>query len=350
MSEKQNPFALEDYIFPLPPQLIAQHPAHPRDHSRLLVVHRDREEFEDRQFHHLIDYLQSGDTLVINETRVIHARLLGYKDTGAQVEVLLLKKKGDSWEALVKPARRLKPGSQVYFSPERPEFLKIIADLESDGGRLVSFHNCSSEESFIEELGHVPLPPYINRPDQNADQGDYQTIYARESGSAAAPTAGLHFTEQLLSDIQDAGVDVVKIILHVGLGTFRPVNSADIRQHRMHSETYQVSEEAARQLNAARSRGGRIVAIGTTVVRTLETVYDDSRGFQPGSGETSLFIYPGYKFRAIDMLVSNFHLPGSSLLMLVSAFAGWEKTMAAYRHAVAQGYRFFSYGDATLFI
>ncbi len=342
-------YQLSSYMFDLPAERIAQYPVNPRDHSRLLVVDRRSSGMQDKHFYDLVSFLEPGDSLVLNETRVIPARLLGYKDTGAKVEILLLGKNDNKWNALVKPARRLKKGHKVYLSPGRPELIEIVDETGIDGGRVVAFRNCSSDEDIIEQMGHIPLPPYINRPDESDDRVSYQTVYARRRGSAAAPTAGLHFTPHLLGQLEGKGVNMVKITLHVGLGTFRPVSSEDIRQHVMHSEHYYLGQEEASILNATRNAGKKIVAVGTTVVRTLETLYN-GQGFHSGEGETNIFIYPGYKFRAIDALITNFHLPGSSLLMLVSAFAGWKNAREAYQHALDHGYRFFSYGDAMLII
>lgn len=347
---KVNEYHLESYNYSLPADLIAQFPAEPRDSSRLLVLDKQTGQLQDRIFTEVIDYLQAGDTLVVNHTRVIPARLLAYKDTGAKVEVLLLTKREDKWEALVKPARRMKVGSRIKFAGHEQVELEVVAELDVAGGRLVKFHHCPDEESFINETGQMPLPPYINRPAQEGDKQLYQTVYARENGSAAAPTAGLHFTERLLQEIKEKGVNLAAITLHVGLGTFRPVSSTDIRQHHMHREYYQVDAETAALLNATRQRGQQIIAVGTTVVRTLESVYDAEAGFRCQSGETDKFIYPGYKVQAIDKMITNFHLPGSSLLMLLAAQAGLEYTLAAYQHAVANQYRFFSYGDAMLII
>ncbi len=343
-------YSLETYNYDLPPGLIAQYPVEPRDSSRLLVLDRQTGRIEDRIFFQLADYLEAGDTLVINHTRVIPARLYAYKETGARIELLLLGKKDDNWEALVKPARRMKTGSRVKFREQAEVEAEVIAELSLDGGRLIKFHNCPDVERFINKAGHMPLPPYINRPDEAGDKDRYQTVYAREAGSAAAPTAGLHFTEKLLQGLKARGINLAPITLHVGLGTFRPVSSPDIRQHQMHYEHYALSAETAGLLNETRSRGHNIVAVGTTVVRTLETVYNDKVGFTGQAGETNKFIYPGYPIKAIDKLITNFHLPGSSLIMLVAALAGLENTMTAYQHAVARQYRFFSYGDAMLII
>lgn len=350
MPNTDDIFRLGSYNFELPSELIAQYPAQPRDNARLLVLERDSGNIKDRFFYQIGDYLQAGDALVLNETRVIPARLLGFKESGARAEVFLLRKEGDLWEALVKPARRLKPGHRVYFSKDRPEYVEVVDNYVLEGGRLVAFRNCPDEDLFIEEMGRIPLPPYINRPDEAGDAKEYQTVYAKSSGSVAAPTAGLHFTGKLLEDIEAKGVNLVKVLLHVGIGTFKPVSVPDIRQHKMHSEYYELSDKAAGLLNETRNRGKKIYAVGTTVVRTLETIYDQKYGFKPGCGETSIFIYPGYRFQAVDRLITNFHLPGSSLLMLVSALAGWETTLNAYRHAVNERYRFFSYGDAMLIL
>ncbi|MDD2372874.1 MAG: tRNA preQ1(34) S-adenosylmethionine ribosyltransferase-isomerase QueA [Syntrophomonadaceae bacterium] len=342
-------YNLQSYQFDLPPDLIAQYPMEPRDHSRLLVLDRQTGLIKNHVFSDIIDYLEAGDTLVLNDTRVIPARLYGCKDSGARVELLLLNQRGKQWEALVRPAKRLKPGSRVRFDGNGVE-VEITAELNLAGGRLIEFRNCVDEMSFIEQTGQMPLPPYINRPAEKADKQSYQTIYAREKGSAAAPTAGLHFSQELLQRIQDKGVNLGYILLHVGLGTFRPVSSEDIRQHQMHYEYYRVDEETAALLNQTRQKGKKIIAVGTTVVRTLETVYNTKHGFTAGEGQTNKFIYPGYEIKAVDRLLTNFHLPGSSLIMLVAALAGYDNTMVAYRHAVENKYRFFSYGDAMLVV
>ncbi len=338
-------YDLKQYQYHLPPDLIAQYPVEPRDSSRLLVVERSSGILHDRHFHDVADYIHPGDVLVLNDTRVIPARLLGVKESGGQVEILLLRKQGQEWEALVKPARRLRPGYRILFPGFENAAAVITAELDLPGGRLLKLVNCD-EQDFIARAGHIPLPPYIERHDEPLDAERYQTVYARHSGSAAAPTAGLHFTASLLENLQAKGIEVATLVLHVGLGTFRPVSCEDIRQHKMHSEFYQVSAETAQMLNRARQNGGRVIAVGTTVVRTLESIYDKERGYLAGQGETDCFIYPGYDFNAIDRLITNFHLPGSSLLMLVSAFLGVEKTRQAYQHAVTERYRFFSYGDA----
>ncbi len=344
-----NPnYNLKTYHYNLPPNLIAQFPVEPRDSSRLLVLKRNEGIVEDRVFYQLIDYLEAGDTLVINQTKVIPARLIAHKETGARVELLLLSEKEGNWEALVKPARKMKVGSRVRFAESSLVEVEVLAELDMAGGRLLKFHNCPDVERFINEVGQMPLPPYINRATEDSDKNRYQTVYAEDSGSAAAPTAGLHFTDRLLQEIKDKGINIARITLHVGLGTFRPVSSQDIRDHRMHYEYYELSEETAALLNQTRNSKRQIVAVGTTVVRTLETVYNEECGFCKQSGETNKFIYPGYHFRAIDKMITNFHLPDSSLLMLVAALAGIDNTMSAYQYAVDNNYRFFSYGDAML--
>lgn len=338
---------LESYQFHLPQELIAQYPVSPRDSSRLLVVDRKDGKREEQIFSDIKEYLEAGDTLVLNDTRVIPARLWGHKNTGARVEMLLLKKQGDAWETLVKPARKLKTGDLVFFPGSEVQAL-ILDELPLAGGRLIRFNNCPDENNFLEKSGHIPLPPYINRKDEKLDMERYQTVYARHSGSAAAPTAGLHFTPGLLEQIQERGVNLATILLHVGLGTFRPVNCSDIREHSMHSEYYRIDEPTALLLNSTREKGRSIIAAGTTVVRTLETVYNEQCGFEPGWGYTEKFIYPGYAFKAVDKMITNFHLPGSSLIMLTAAFGGLDHVLSAYRYAVEERYRFFSYGDAML--
>ena len=349
-NQEDSIYNLQSYQFELPSDLIAQYPVEPRDQSRLLVLERQTGLIKDHIFSDIIDYLESGDTLVLNDTRVIPARLYGYKDSGARVEILLLNQQGKQWEALVRPAKRLKPGSRVRFEGQNGVEVEIMAELNLAGGRLIEFKNCADEMVFIEQMGQMPLPPYINRPAEKSDKQNYQTIYAREKGSAAAPTAGLHFSQELLQHIQDKGINLGFILLHVGLGTFRPVSSEDIREHQMHYEYYQVDERTVNLLNHTRQKGKKIIAVGTTVVRTLETVYNTKHGFSSGEGQTNKFIYPGYEIKAVDCLITNFHLPGSSLVMLVAAFAGYDNTMTAYRHAVENKYRFFSYGDAMLIV
>lgn len=347
--ESTNRFKLETYQYELPKGLIAQHPATPRDSSRLLVMDRRNGKRTDQIFKDITAYLQPGDTLVLNDTRVIPARLFVRKSSGARIEVLLLRKQDSAWEALVKPARRCRPGDVLYFE-DSPVLIEILDELPLAGGRLLKFNNCWDEEEFLDQNGHIPLPPYINRRDEKSDHYSYQTVYAKYRGSAAAPTAGLHFTTELLQKIQAQGVNIATIILHVGLGTFRPVAVEDIRAHQMHSEFYQISRETANILNFTKDKGYNVFAVGSTVVRALETAYNQDCGFCETQGRTDIFIYPGYKFQAVDKLISNFHLPGSSLIMLVAAFAGIDNTLSAYGHAVEKGYRFFSYGDAMLII
>ncbi|MDD3852815.1 MAG: tRNA preQ1(34) S-adenosylmethionine ribosyltransferase-isomerase QueA [Syntrophomonadaceae bacterium] len=344
-----EPYRLSTYRYELPQELIAKYPVEPRDECRLLVANRGTGELESRIFKDIGQYLQAGDTLVLNDTRVIPARLYGFKSTGGQVELLLLKKNETAWETLVKPGRRVKPGTMVHF-PNSEVTAEVVDNLQLEGGRIIVFHNCNDEEDFINRMGRMPLPPYINREASQEDNFNYQTVYARQWGSVAAPTAGLHFTESLLLKLQQQGINIARILLHVGLGTFRPVSSEDIRQHTMHGEYYEVDEQTVDQLKQTRASGHRIIAVGTTVVRTLETIYNSNSGFLSGSGETCKYIYPGYEFGAIDGIITNFHLPGSSLLMLVAAFAGLELTSTAYNMAVQQHYRFFSYGDAMLII
>ncbi len=341
---------IKTYNFYLPAELIAQHPQSPRDHARLLVVDRKTGEFRDLIFQQIDELLSEQDVLVLNETRVMAARLEGRKPaTGGRVEVLLLRPQGKDWVCLGRPAKRMRPGTIIGFGDGRMRG-KVLADLEFAGGKLIRFEGYEDFFQTINEVGRVPLPPYINRPATGKDADDYQTVYAREYGSAAAPTAGLHFTPQLLNRIEKGGTEIIRLVLHVGLGTFRPVEAADIRDHVMHKEFYELKEEAAGKLNRARRQGKRIVAVGTTSVRVLESTHKAGEGFNAGAGETGLYIYPGYSFAAVDALVTNFHLPKSSLLMLVSAFGGIELIKKAYQHAIANNYRFFSYGDAMFII
>lgn len=336
-----------DFDYELPERLIAQTPAEPRDHSRLLVVHRKDQSIEHRHFYDVIDYLHPGDALVINETRVIPARLTGVKEeTGIPVEVLLLRRENTSdWEALVRPGRRLKPGTFCSFGDGALR-CEILENVPETGGRMVRFHFDGVFEELLDRLGEMPLPPYIHEKLENPER--YQTVYAKEEGSAAAPTAGLHFTPELLERIRAKGITVVPVLLHVGLGTFRPVQVENVETHEMHSEFCQVTPEAAETLNAVRKAGGRIVCVGTTSVRTLETMAEEDGTIRAGAGETRIFIYPGVRIKAVDALITNFHLPQSTLLMLVSAFIGREQTLSIYREAVRENYRFFSFGDAML--
>jgi len=334
-----------DFDYFLPEELIAQSPVEPRDHSRMLVVHRDSGEVEHKHFYDVTSYLKKGDALVINETKVIPARLLGEKeDTHVPVEVLLLKRINTTdWEALVRPGRRLKPGTICSFGDGLLR-CEIIDNVPEIGGRIVRFMYEGVFEELLDRLGEMPLPPYIH--EKLLDRTRYQTVYAKNEGSAAAPTAGLHFTPELLKQVEDMGVTIVPVTLHVGLGTFRPVQVEDVDSHVMHSEYYEVTQQAADTLNAIRQKGGRIVCVGTTSVRTLETVATEDGVIHPGKGDTQIFIYPGKQIKAVDALITNFHLPQSTLLMLVSALMGREKALSVYAEAVKERYRFFSFGDA----
>jgi len=335
----------EDFDYALPPDRIAQHPVEPRDHARLMVLHRDSGKLEHRRFYEVVDYLRRGDVLVINETRVFPARLVGKRPSGGKVELLLVRPLGrDTWEALAKPGRKVRPGERLLFGEGK--LTGEVVERTEDGKRVVRF---SGDIETLRNLGQVPLPPYIRRSPIPEDRERYQTVYARVEGSVAAPTAGLHFTEELLERLREKGVEVVPIVLHVGPGTFRPVRG-EVSEHRMEAEYYEVSPRAAEVVNLAREKGGRVVAVGTTSVRTLETVADEEGRVRPGSGWTELFIYPPYRFRVVDALITNFHLPRSTLLMLVAAFAGRERVLEAYMEAVRLGYRFYSYGDAMLII
>ena len=335
-----------DFNYTLPPELIAQTPISPRDASRMLVCNRGSQMRQNRIFRELPNFLRPQDVLVINETRVIPARLLGIKvKTGVPVEFLLLKRlQPDVWEAMVKPGRRLQEGALVSFGEGLLQ-ARVEENL-ADGTRKVRFLYEGLFENILETLGETPLPPYIH--EKLSDRERYQTVYAKQDGSAAAPTAGLHFTREVLDRIRNIGIDIVPVLLHVGLGTFRPVKEVDLADHAMHSEYYEVTPEAADRINAARTGGGRIVCVGTTSVRTLETVADGRGLVHPGSGETSIFIKPGVSFKACDMLLTNFHLPQSTLLMLVSAFMGRENALSAYEEAVRERYHFFSFGDCML--
>lgn len=339
-------YTTSSFDYELPDELIARYPVDVRDSSRLLVLDRATDTLTHRRFADIIDYVEPGDVLVLNETRVIPARLLGRRASGAPAEVLLLQPvAGDdtTWSALVRPGARLRPGTRVTIADD---FTVEVLDVLPDGARVVRLLTGPSVREALERHGHMPLPPYIGRPDEPGDRERYQTVYARAEGSVAAPTAGLHFTPHLLTALEASGVRLVRLVLHVGAGTFRPVDVEDPAEHPMHAERYEVSEEAAGAINAARAAGGRVWAVGTTVTRTLESVADETGCIRAGSGETKLFIRPGYIFRVVDRLITNFHLPRSTLLMLVAAFGGYERVMHAYRVAVAERYRFYSYGDA----
>jgi S-adenosylmethionine:tRNA ribosyltransferase-isomerase len=337
-----------DYDFHLPPAQIAQHPLAERDASRLMVVDRARQAIEHRQFTDLADLVAPRDVLVVNRTRVVRARLLGRRASGAPAELLLLKSLGDRrYEAMVSPGGKLKPGRRVEIAPG---FSADILEVTERRTRIVELHSELPVDEAIERHGHVPLPPYIHRPDVPGDAERYQTVFAREAGSVAAPTAGLHFTPQLLATLSARGVARAEVLLHVGAGTFKPVEVDDPVKHVMHEEWYSVSPETAALINDRRAAGGSIWAVGTTTVRTLETVADRDGRVVAGSGETRIFLRPPYRFRAVDRLITNFHLPRSTLIMLVAAFAGYGLTMGAYEEAVAAGYRFYSYGDAMAII
>ncbi|EFN3699252.1 tRNA preQ1(34) S-adenosylmethionine ribosyltransferase-isomerase QueA [Listeria monocytogenes] len=336
---------VEDFDFDLPEELIAQTPLLDRTSSRLMVLDKESGDIKDQHFTDIISYLNEGDALVLNDTRVLPARLHGIKDeTGAHIEVLLLKQKeGNAWETLVKPAKRIRKGAIITFGDGALK-ATCLEELEH-GGRILEFSYEGIFYEVLEQLGEMPLPPYIK--EQLADQDRYQTVYAKENGSAAAPTAGLHFTEDLLAKISAKGVEIIFVTLHVGLGTFRPVDVEDTANHKMHSEFYRLTEESAERINKIKAQGGKVVAVGTTSIRTLETIASRHDGkLVAESGWTEIFISPGYTFQAVDALITNFHLPKSTLIMLVSALSDRTKILAAYNHAVEQQYRFFSFGDA----
>jgi len=332
-----------DFYYDLPPERIAQTPMEPRDHSRLMVLHRNTGELEHRRFYDLPEYLRPGDTLVINDTRVLPARLNGFTENGAKMELLLLKRLDiHRWEALAGPAKKAKPGTKLIFGDGL--LTAQVLEIKDEGIRIVRFSWEGIFEDVLNQVGAMPLPPYIHA--SLEDKERYQTVYSREVGSAAAPTAGLHFTPCLLEKIRAMGVAIVPVLLHVGLGTFRPVKAEKLEEHVMHSEYYEVSPQAAEVLNRRRAAGGRIVVVGTTSARTLETVTDENGIVHPGSGNTQIFIYPGYKFKAVDAMVTNFHLPESTLVMMIAALVGRERILSAYKTAVDMEYRFFSFGDA----
>lgn len=335
---------VKDFRYDLPQELIAQDPLEDRSSSRLLVLDKDTGKITHKHFYDIIDYLDEGDCLVLNDTKVIPARLMGVKkDTGAVVEILLLKRKSKTvWECLVKPGKKCRVGAVIEFGEGL--LTGTVSDIVEEGNRIIEFEFDGIFEEILDKLGTMPLPPYITH--TLKDRNRYQTVYAKNEGSAAAPTAGLHFTKELLKDIEDKGVKLAKVTLHVGLGTFRPVKVSDVRQHHMHSEFFQVSKEAADIINSTRANGKRVICVGTTSTRTVESASDDKGYLKEKSGWTDIFIYPGYKFKVSDALITNFHLPESTLVMLVSALAGREKVLHAYEEAVKEKYRFFSFGDA----
>mgnify|MGYP003248301387 FL=1 len=337
-----------DFYYDLPKELIAQDPLEDRSASRLMHLNKETGEYEHGHFRDILKYLKPGDCLVINDTKVIPARLYGSKvGTDAAIEILLLKRReNDIWETLVKPGKKCKVGTVISFGDGI--LTGEVVDIVDEGNRLIQFHYDGIFEEILDQLGEMPLPPYITHKLQ--DKNRYQTVYAKHEGSAAAPTAGLHFTKELLQQVQDAGVKIAHVTLHVGLGTFRPVKVEDVTQHHMHSEFYVVEEDQAKLINDTKKNGGRVISVGTTSCRTLESATDENGILQAGSGWTEIFIYPGYHFKMIDGLITNFHLPESTLLMLVSALAGKEHIMAAYEEAVKERYRFFSFGDAMLIL
>ena len=340
---------ITDFDYYLPPELIAQYPEAKRDEARLLVVDRANDTIYHKKFYDILDYLRPEDCLVMNDSRVLPARLFGEKrDTGAKAEFLLIKRReGDRWEAMVKPGKKLKPGTKVDFCREDGKRLSAdILDFSEDGTRIVEFTYDGDFHQRLEENGHIPLPPYIDREDEALDREMYQTVYSREEGSVASPTAGLHFTEELLDKVREKGVKTAYVTLHVGIGTFRPVKCDVVEDHHMHFEEYSVTQETADLINETKKAGGRIISVGTTSCRTLESSCLEDGTVLAGSGSTGIFIYPGYCFKVVDALITNFHLPKSTLLMLVSALYDREKMIKIYEEAVRQKYRFFSYGDA----
>lgn len=335
---------VSDFYFELPEELIAQYPLEKRDSSRLMVLDKKTGEIEHRKFHDILEYLNEGDTLVLNNTRVLPARLIGEKEeTGGKIEFLLLKRiEGDKWECLAKPGRKAKVGTVFTFGEGKLK--AVVREIGEEGNRIIEFKYDGIFEQVLDELGQMPLPPYIY--EKLEDKERYQTVYSKEKGSAAAPTAGLHFTEELLKEIKDKGVNIAYLTLHVGLGTFRPVKVDDVNNHVMHSEYYHLDKENAELINKTKEAGKRVIAVGTTSSRTLETIGDENGRVREQSGWTDIFIYPGYKFKIVDNLITNFHLPESTLIMLVSALAGQDNIMNAYNTAVKEKYRFFSFGDS----
>lgn len=342
--KKEIKLKTSDFYYDLPQELIAQDPLEDRSSSRLLVLDKETGEIRHRMFRDIIEYLNPGDCMVINDTKVIPARLIGSKiGTDAKIEVLLLKRKeNDVWETLVKPGKKARPGTRISFGDGL--LVGEVIDVVEEGNRLIHFEYEGIFEEILDQLGQMPLPPYITH--QLKDRDRYNTVYAAHEGSAAAPTAGLHFTPELLKAIEEKGIDIARVTLHVGLGTFRPVKVDDVAEHHMHSEFYQIDEEAAEKINRAKDNGGRVICVGTTSCRTIESAADESGHLKACSGWTEIFIYPGYQFKILDCLITNFHLPESTLIMLVSALAGREHVLHAYEEAVKEKYRFFSFGDA----
>ena len=334
----------QDFYYELPEELIAQDPLEDRQSSRLLVLDKRSGAVSHHTFREITEYLHPGDCLVINDTKVIPARLIGEKEgTGARIEILLLKRRENNiWETLVKPGKKAKPGTRIIFGDGL--LVGEVLEIAEEGNRLIQFTYEGIFEEILDRLGQMPLPPYITH--QLKDKNRYQTVYAEHTGSAAAPTAGLHFTRELLREIEEKGIEVARVTLHVGLGTFRPVKAEEITDHHMHSEFYRIEQEAADKINRAKESGHRVICVGTTSCRTIESAADESGHLEAGSGFTEIFIYPGYKFKALDCLITNFHLPESTLIMLVSALAGREQVLSAYEEAVRERYRFFSFGDA----
>lgn len=344
----ENEMKVTDYYFDLPQEQIAQDPLEDRSSSRLLVLDKETGEYSHHVFREITEFLKPGDCLVLNNTKVIPARLFGEKEgTQAKIEILLLKRKeNDVWETLVKPGKKAKVGTKIIFGGGL--LVGEVIDIVEDGNRLIKFTYEGIFEEILDQLGQMPLPPYITH--QLKDKNRYQTVYAKYDGSAAAPTAGLHFTPELLQQVKDMGVDIAEVTLHVGLGTFRPVKVDNILDHHMHSEFYMVTQEAADKINNAKKNGHRVICVGTTSCRTIESAADENGMLRESSGWTEIFIYPGYQFKVLDCLITNFHLPESTLLMLVSALAGREHVLAAYEEAVKEGYRFFSFGDAMMIV
>lgn len=344
----ENEMKVTDYYFDLPQEQIAQDPLEDRSSSRLLVLDKETGEYSHHVFREITEFLKPGDCLVLNNTKVIPARLFGEKEgTQAKIEILLLKRKeNDVWETLVKPGKKAKVGTKIIFGGGL--LVGEVIDIVEEGNRLIKFTYEGIFEEILDQLGQMPLPPYITH--QLKDKNRYQTVYAKYDGSAAAPTAGLHFTPELLQQVKDMGVDIAEVTLHVGLGTFRPVKVDNILEHHMHSEFYMVTQEAADKINNAKKNGHRVICVGTTSCRTIESAADENGMLKESSGWTEIFIYPGYQFKVLDCLITNFHLPESTLLMLVSALAGREHVLAAYEEAVKEGYRFFSFGDAMMIL